>query len=158
MSTPKDYSTAKAEYITGNMSIRDLARTRGLSVSVLMKRSARDGWQLAREQYSRDVAAKAEALMLDRGAEELAKFNADDLKVAKSLRLKAVRMLEHVESPLELRALAVTLEKAQRMGRLALGASTDNQTLFGRDGGPIQQEAVSAEELAEACRSARDKF
>lgn len=158
MTTARDYSSLRAEYVAGSMSLRELAEQHGASLTALHKRSSREGWQAAREKFGRDLIERAEALLIERNAQELAAFNADDLRVAKSLRIKAAGMLKDAKTPAELRAVATAFEKAQRMGRLALGASTDNQTLFGRDGGPIQQEAVTPQELAEACSRVRDKF
>lgn len=158
MTSYRDYSAIRAEYVAGSMSIRDLADSRKIPRRTLEKRSVAEGWPAAREKFQQEIAARAEGLLIERSAQELARFNADDLRVAKAIRAKAAGMLAKADTPAAIRAIATALEKAQRMGRLALGASTDNQTLFGRDGGPIQQEAVTPEQLAEACRSVLEKY
>ncbi len=156
----RDYTPIRAEYISGTMSLADLASRHDVSVRSLEYRCAKEGWAAAREKFAQEVTARAEELVLQRNAQELAKFNDDDLRVAKSLRAKAARMLGGELTPVELRAVAASFDVAQRIGRLALGASTDNQTVYGRDGGPIQQEAavVTPQELAEACRSVINKY
>ncbi|AIB15790.1 hypothetical protein ABAZ39_28420 (plasmid) [Azospirillum argentinense] len=58
-------------------------------------------------------------------------------------------------SPKDLLSLAGTLERAQRIGRLALGQTTDNQGLSSPDGTPVK---VDAEMSVDVRNSGYDKL
>jgi hypothetical protein len=94
-----------------------------------MARSAKEEWDTERKRRQAELSrASQEALTFDRAA-ELAKFNEDDLKVAKGIRAKAAMMMKDADSPADLRSLSASFETAQRIGRLALGAETEVATV-----------------------------
>lgn len=50
----------KAEYISGQISQRDLAKKYGIGASTLMRRASKEGWTKKREQAERKTLAKIE--------------------------------------------------------------------------------------------------
>lgn len=124
-----DWAKLKLEYVHGTMTLRELADTHGINAAGVMKRSQRDDWDIERQQVSASVSKAANEALGETRAIELAKFNDDDLKVARGIRAKAAAMMAKVESPAELRALAGAFDTAQKIGRLALGAATENSVV-----------------------------
>ena len=124
-----DWTAIQTEYVHGTDTMRDLADKHGINAAGLMKRAASEGWDAERKQKSAEVSKTAsESILADRVA-ELAAFNAADLVMAKAIREKAETMMAQVSSAPELRALAAAVDTAQKVGRLALGASTENSTV-----------------------------
>lgn len=114
-----------AEYISGVMSMRELAKAHGIKASGLMSRGAKERWDEKRKQFQAEASSRAVALAVDDKARRLAKFNDQDLKIAEALKSKAVALLKEADDSRELASLSKVFESAQRIGRLALGASTE---------------------------------
>ncbi len=122
-----DWAKVKLAYINSSKTLREVADDHGIKAAGVMARAAKEAWEAERKQKSAEVSKAAQAAMTIDRATELAKFNDDDLRVAKGLRGIAAQMLKEDRnfSPADLRALAGTFETAQRIGRLALGAETE---------------------------------
>ncbi|NUB07134.1 hypothetical protein FW320_13230 [Azospirillum sp. Vi22] len=100
-------------------------------------------------------------------AGERAKFDATSLTIAKALQAEVATAITRSRKPVagskeaqplapkELLSLAGTLERAQRIGRLALGQTTDNQGLSSPDGTPVK---VDAEMSVDVRNSGYDKL
>lgn len=128
-----DWTKLRAEYITSASTLRELADRHGIKAAGVMRRAAKEGWDAERKQESARVSKAAiDATVPDRVA-ELEKFNADDLKMARAIRAKAAQMMANTSTPSDLRALAGAVDTAQKVGRLALGASTENSTVTTRE-------------------------
>jgi hypothetical protein len=125
-----DWAKLQAEYITGIMSLRDLATNHGIKAAGVMARAAKEGWDDLRKQHQAKVSTEAiQSAEVDK-AEELRLFNAQCLEAARLIRQKAWEMMgQGGNSPQDMRALASSIESAQKIGRLALGATTDNSDL-----------------------------
>ena len=121
-----DWAKIKLEYVNGTMTLRDLAATHKIKAAGVMAKAAKEKWKDERKQLSAKVSKEAGAAIVEERAEELAKFNKDDLRAAKLIRAKAGNMLSAELSPQDLSALARVFEAAQKIGRLALGATTEN--------------------------------
>ena len=121
-----DWTAIKLEYVNGHMSQRDLADKHEINPAGLMKRAANEGWEAERQQKSAEISRVAQDLMTEDRTAVLAKFNEDDLRMARAIRAKAATMMKNIESPSELRAIASAADVAQKIGRLALGAETEN--------------------------------
>lgn len=117
-----DWVKLKLEYVHGTDALRDLADKYNIKAAGVMRRAANEGWDSARKQESAKVSNASNAILGDTRVTELAKFNDDDLKVARGLRQKAASMLSGMDNPQDLRALAGVFDAAQKIGRLALGA------------------------------------
>lgn len=160
-----DWPVLKIAFVHQKASLADLALQYGLKLATVRKRCEREGWtqeRIAAEQVA--VAAAASTAATQR-VTDLLKFNSDDLKIARAIRAKVAARLgtrkegEPDISLADLRIIAATAEAAQRMGRLALGASTDNVGHAGPGGeGPVTTATVSEESYLEARKQALTDF
>ena len=124
-----DWTTIRTEYVHGADTMRELADKHGIKASGLMRRAAKEGWDAERKQKSAAVSRAASDVLTDTRVDALIQFNADDLKMARAIRAKAARMMGDDLTPQDLRALAGSVDMAQKVGRLALGASTENSSV-----------------------------
>jgi hypothetical protein len=132
---PADWTVIRAEYIAGNISYRELALKHGVTYASLRKRGSVEGWAGERRRHSARVAAELQAKTFTTRVSQLHDWNEKDLRLATVLRAKLSRRLikinddsdDPADGLSELRAIAAAAESVQRMGRLALGATTDNQ-------------------------------
>lgn len=128
-----DWTKLRLEYVHGTVTMRELAEKHGIKAAGLMRRAAKEGWDAQRKQESAKVSKAAWEALGETRAEELAKFNADDLKMARAIRAKAAQMMASASTPSDLRALASAVDTAQKVGRLALGATTENTSVMTRE-------------------------
>lgn len=135
-----NWAKLRLDYIHGNMSLRELAEQNNIKSAGVMRRAANEGWEASRKQESANVSRLATASLTDTRATELAKFNDDDLRVARAIRAKAANLLSTVTSPQDIRALASAFDTAQKIGRLALGAATENTSVTTRTLDPLKDE------------------
>jgi hypothetical protein len=132
-----DWAALKVEYVNRSLQYKELADKHGLKEGTVRQRANREGWAEERNALSRAVTQKATVELVDTRADDLAKFNEDDLKMARAIRAKAARMMANDLSPQDLRALAGAVDAAQKVGRLALGVSTSSNELTGKDGAAL---------------------
>jgi uncharacterized protein YjcR len=135
-----DWTKLRLEYIHGNMTLRELADTHGIKSAGVMRRAANEGWDASRKQESAKVSKVANEVLTDTRATELSKFNDDDLRVARAIRGKAATMLNNAQSAQEISSLARAFDIAQKIGRLALGAATENTNVSTRTLDPLKDE------------------
>jgi hypothetical protein len=124
-----DWNALRVEYVNGSMQYKELAEKHGLKEGTVRQRANREGWAAERNALSRAVTQTAQAKLTEDRTDELTKFNEDDLKMARAIRAKAASMMRNELSPQDLRALAGAVDTAQKVGRLALGASTENSSV-----------------------------
>lgn len=153
-----DWPAVRLAYINSTKSIRQLAEEFGVGESAAKKRSATEGWDAERKLRTKEVTEAAQKVTTVTRAQELAKFNEDDIRVAKAIRAKAAAMMGSVSTPNEIRALSLAFETAQKIGRLALGATTDNTGLSDPNGGPIPMTNVPVEDYLKAREQALKDF
>lgn len=121
-----DWAALKVEYINSALTYGELADRHGIKAGTVRQRANREGWNDSRNAVSQFVTVTATEQITENRVDELIKFNAEDLATAKAIRNKAIAMMDGIESPSDLRALAGAIDVAQKVGRLALGASTEN--------------------------------
>jgi hypothetical protein len=124
-----DWTALRVEYVNSSLQYKELADKHGLKEGTVRQRANREKWAEERNALSRAVTQKATVDLVDTRADDLAKFNEDDLKMARAIRAKAARMMGNDLSPQDLRALAGAVDAAQKVGRLALGVSTENSAV-----------------------------
>lgn len=135
-----DWATLRAKFISGSMNLVELAEQDGVNYSATKQRAKREKWTEARTSASLKLSAEVAEKMLAGKVDDLVTFNENDLKVAKALRAQIAGHITRAQknnvmlTPAEIRTLASTAESIQRIGRLALGASTTNNELTGKDG------------------------
>lgn len=123
-----DWLTIQNEYISG-VDYSELSAKYGVKESTLRKRSERGRWSQARHETAQTVTELAIKTVIENKVEQLIKLNERDLKSAEALRAKAEAMIREVSTPNELKALSGAFEIVQKISRLALGASTENNTV-----------------------------
>lgn len=121
-----DWQAIKLEYINSPLSLKEIAEKHDLKDATVRQRAHREDWEAERHALSQSVTQAAQEQLTDDRTAQLAKFNEDDLRMARAIRAKAASMMKDVERPSELRAIAGAADIAQRIGRLALGAETEN--------------------------------
>jgi hypothetical protein len=117
--------------------MRALADKHGIKAAGLMRRAAKEEWEAQRKQKSAEISKAASVRITDSNVDALVTFNEADLKIARAIREKAETMMAEVTTPSDLRALAAAVDTAQKVGRLALGATTGNTGLSAPNGGPV---------------------
>ena len=138
-----EWDVLRTEYVSSNITLRELADKHGCSEDAVEKKAQREGWSDARRKLSAEVLAKADAELAESRAKELVKFNDEDLKVAKALRAQIAKHInEAMQSnvPLsthDIKRLTSAAVDAQKIGRLALGVSTSNNEVTGANGQPL---------------------
>ncbi len=65
----RDWAAIRTEYVTGEVSLRDLAQKHGVSFNTLGKRAAREKWEDERQQFGNKVATETLARALEAAVE-----------------------------------------------------------------------------------------
>lgn len=126
-----DWPSARAEYVNNaSLTYANIGQKYTVLETTVRKRASDENWTAERIARATALVQKAtEKSILDSVA-ELTKYNEQDLIAAKSLRALAAKKMQQVQQGTleakDLRALAGAVESAQRIARLALGASTEN--------------------------------
>lgn len=151
-------------YIHGNKTLAQVARDFGLTDSAVEKRAEREQWTRLRREASESVSrAAAERIEAER-AQELAAWNDADLRVARAMRgqiIAAINNAATTAQPLkaaEIRSLASAAEAVQKIGRLALGATTENTGLSDPNGDPVALANVPVEDYLRARAAVLSEF
>lgn len=120
------------EYVTGTMSVRELARMHKIPEDTLVNHATRGYWEKKRKRTRHDLVIASTKKHIEHRAAQLAKFNDEDFKLACALRAEVAKHIANAQkegkllNPNAIRALAAAAQTAQQIGRLALGASTGN--------------------------------
>jgi len=93
MTFSQKYADIRAEFISGNMTIRDLADKRGFGYDALRKVAARQEWMKERHKVSQKVTSDAVNVSIHTRVSELSQFNTDDLRMAKAIRGMAAKII-----------------------------------------------------------------
>lgn len=157
-----DWQRIRTEYVNGHASLGELAHKHGVTKAAIDKRASREKWSADRQRKSAEVSARVSDQLTEQRTSDLAKFNEDDLTVARAIRAtvatKIAELRSNGGSPSDLRALASAAESAQRIGRLALGATTGNQGHSAPDGGAIPFTSVPIDQYLQAREQALKDF
>ena len=118
------YGAIQAEYVTGTMTLRALAKAHGQSYDGLRKVAAHECWQRLRREAALQATNDARKEMAARCRE----WNAGDVDAAQKLRDAVQKRLENADAMTlqELREAGKTLREAQEIGRIALGVEGIN--------------------------------
>lgn len=160
-----DWAAIKLDYMHSALEPMALAKKYDVPPATMRQRVKRGGWAAERHSHVTQVTAQAHGILTAEKVSELTQWNADDLRIARALRAQiaaSIKVAQDRKAPLsasELRALAGAAEQAQKMGRLALGVSTENLGLGGTGGqGPIQTAAVPMDAYIAARKQALADF
>jgi hypothetical protein len=153
-----DWPAIRLAYINGSMSMKDCAAQFDLKPGTLRQRAHREDWETQRNAMSRAVTSTAQAKIIKTKAQELSEFDAEDAKMSRALRAVAARMLVDANregakrlTAAEARTIASLAESAQKIGRIALGGTTENHGHGGLPGAaPITFGAALPEDVKRA--------
>ena len=81
-----DWSALRAEYVSGGISLRQLAKKHGVNVNSLMNRATKDGWKKSRDETERKALTMAQQKAANAAAENVA--------TAERIKAKLLRQLE----------------------------------------------------------------
>lgn len=139
-----DWAALKVEYITVPITLRELAKKHNIKAAGLMARSAKEKWEDERKQHQAELSKKAITESLPDRVEQLSKFNEEDLRVACAIRELILKQIEESGGnmpPSQIKSLSGASLEAQKIGRLALGAETENATITTRSLEPLPDDA-----------------
>jgi len=114
------------------MTYSDIAAKYGATDEAVRQRSVRENWPDERSKRSHALSLAVTQKSILNSVDELAKYNEQDIVIAKNLRTVAGRIIQSRHDtldPNELRSLSTAIVNAQRVARLALGASTENSNV-----------------------------
>jgi hypothetical protein len=169
--TSTDWAAIRFEYVSSSVTYADLAARHGLKDATVRQRGRRDKWDDQRHATARYVTDSAHADVTSGRIDALRAFNSDDLAFARRIRQRLQQMLDDGTavdeatgepvrlSPRDLNAIAKAAESAQKIGRLALGVSTENTGHGGPNGiGPVSVTSIPPGEYADALAAALAAF
>jgi hypothetical protein len=138
-----DWAALKAEYVSTTCVYEELARKYKVHPATLRRRAGKEQWRAARKRKQDLLLAETTNRSVINQAGELAKCNEQDLMLVKELRSLVTRQMQAERlTPQDVRSLAGAIESAQRVARLALGASTEIS-------GPPEPPQLSPEDLTD---------
>lgn len=122
-----DWTAYKTEFATGTDSLRAFATQKRISVSKVIERAQRDGWEEARKAFQASVAARvttdrAQArVRLEQEIDERAHVTNDLIQNEVHQRITMIRKGTLKASSLDLKLLAEAQQKAYEQQRLSAG-------------------------------------
>lgn len=122
-----DWNEIELAFVNGSQSLKDIAEEFGVGYANVRKRAAENRWQEKRHNSSQNVTEKAQTMVEDMRALQLAEFTQTDLDRVSELQREMKKLIPLIEKPADLKALSGALLDLQKCYRLALGASTENQ-------------------------------
>lgn len=110
---PIDWASLKTEYITTDISQRDLAEKYGVNFVTVNRHSRAEGWMEAREKYANDVYKRCLQKAENKAVDKYARFlNSVDKLQAK---IDQLLELEDALSPRDLKSLSSALMDAKEL-------------------------------------------
>lgn len=82
MRSGKDWAALEAKYVTGDMSLRDIARDEQVAASTITRVAKKNGWESSRASYRLSKREKTYDLLADAGAIDLARRDTQMLSIA----------------------------------------------------------------------------
>lgn len=118
-----DWVAIRAEYISTQISTRDLAKKHGVSYSTLRKKSEKEGWTEARKEQVRRTGAKIAQKLADQQVNHIASLIADGSKAQELLS----RFLDEMEQsgdikPAEIKTITSALKDLRDLYKVDSGA------------------------------------
>ena len=125
-----DWITIEADYINDTtQSTSSLSNKYGVPAGTIGARMAKFKWNDKRQEKSLKVKTESIQRATEDQITVASQFCSDDLEVSIKIRKKVAELMLTIDSPNDINALAAAADKAQKIGRLALGLSTSNSEL-----------------------------
>lgn len=128
-----NWNEIKSEFINGSLSLIQISNKYTLKDTTVRSRAKREDWQRQRNELQRIATQMVNEELTNEKVDKLKALNEVDLQAAHDLRKKANELMETVTTANELKALSGTFDIAQKISRLALGASTENSTVTSKE-------------------------
>ena len=125
----RDWSAIGVEFIASNMTVEDFAKFKGIPYGTLKKQATAKEWMEKRCASGTQVVRGAIELIVNDKASALAKFDGRMLSIVETLALQIEAGAVEADEPSKVKTLASAAKDLQHVYRLALGASTDNQSV-----------------------------
>ncbi len=119
-------------------SIDELSKKYNIPAVTLYRKSQTNSWKNQKQIYKENLQFEIDSVKQKKIAEQAKEFDSNSLKIAKALQGEIVALLQKSSkqrqkgieksyfSPSALNSLGMALQTCQRVGRLALGESTEN--------------------------------
>jgi hypothetical protein len=131
-----DWERIKTQFINGGGTYASLAKEHDVKETAIRARASRNKWIEERNQASLIVTEKAANEMMNERATQLARWNDEDIQLARAIRSRAATLMVgkgDTLSETELRTIASVVDTAQKIARLAFGAATENSIVSNRE-------------------------
>lgn len=122
-----DWVAIKVQFINSSLSTREFAKQNDIPFGTLKRKVSQELWLEERSNIDPILIQKSVEKSIDNRVDELTKFEQENLKAISKAQKKVIGMLGICEKPSEIKALSGALVDFQKVYRLALGASTENQ-------------------------------
>ena len=120
--------------------IEELAKKYEIPSVTLYRKSTAQSWKQQRMDFQKNLQIEIDAKRQNKLAKDAVDFDENNLRIAKALQNEIVALLSFSNrarqdanrpyfSPSSLNSLSMALSTCQRVGRLALGESTDNTNI-----------------------------
>lgn len=136
----------RQEFVQGKMidekriypTIEELSQSWSIPAITLYRKSNAQKWKEQRETFQQELSRKIDMEKQKKMAKDAIDFDENNMRIAKALQNEIVALLSFSNkkrqetpdrpylSPSSLNSLGMALSTCQRVGRLALGESTDN--------------------------------
>lgn len=159
-----NWKSIKKDYVHGDYTSRELSEKHKVPEGTIRARISREDWATTRSEVQQKIVSAATEKLANRTVDELAKFNEDGIKLARAFNAQVAKHIQSAQAanrtipPNEIRSLAATAEVAQRMGRLAMGQTTDNTGVSSPHGGAVEVMSMTPERYAKVAKEVLSKF
>lgn len=124
-----DWNELQKEYITGTMSISELAEAHGLSRNTVAARHRRGQWQKLREEIAHGVRTQCTQKLIDSAstteADRLARMMRRSDRLGELCDMWIDRAVEKGAKPQDIKAMADALLKLSEIGKVAEPEDTE---------------------------------
>lgn len=124
-----DWVKLKLEFVKSSLSTRDFAEAFGIPYSTFSKKVMQEKWVDERKHIGSRLEAKSVEKAIEDKSSELAKFEGKSLQAIAIAQDEIIQGLMAGGKPNEIKALTSALVDLQKVYRLSLGASTENQSV-----------------------------
>ena len=125
----RDWSAIGVEFIASNLTVEEFASNNDLPYDTLRKQVTKNKWLDKRRTSGAQVAHKAVEIITDDKATTLAHYDNRMLSIVNGLALQVEAGVVVADEPNKVKILSAAAKDLQHIYRLALGASTENQSV-----------------------------
>ena len=125
----RDWAAIGVEFISSNLTVEEFSIYKDIPYDTLIKQAAKNKWQDKRQASGNNVASKAIDVIVEDKAALLAKFDNKMLSIIEAASFKIEAGMVEADTPMAVKSYVEAAKSAQHVYRLALGASTDNQSV-----------------------------